>query len=93
MSAADHANCSPGCHLHPQLHHSGWAQRGGGKIWHLFRPGITVSECGAVWIEDSMPRKADTPDSWKCLRCLRSDGALKDAIEEDGLPILDEGDF
>lgn len=42
--AFEHANCNPGCSLHPELHHAGWVVTGCRA--HYFMPGMNVSECG-----------------------------------------------
>jgi hypothetical protein len=73
--SADHANCSPGCRLHPELHHAGWVRKTGRRVlYHLYSPGMNISECGAAECEDYDVRQHDShvKGDHKCARCLRS---------------------
>lgn len=58
----DHANCAPGCNLHPQVHYGGWVWNAATSHWHYFCPGMAVSECGRVKAEDSATRRIHDPN-------------------------------
>lgn len=83
----DHANCAPGCHLHPEVHHAGWIQGGTGR-WHYFMPGMKKSECGRLMASDSAVRYPEAEiASRECANCIRSVASyaikLRGALDSD----------
>jgi hypothetical protein len=81
----DHANCLPGCHLHAELHHGGWVQSGT-RRWHYFSPGMTISECGVMRVQDKTTRRITDPKTVGCANCRRSLASYAIKLREAGEP-------
>lgn len=80
---SDHANCAPGCNLHPELHHAGWIQSGTLR-WHYFMPGMNRSECGLMRATDYAVRhpKIASAGCANCRKVIARDAIkLREAME------------